>query len=80
MKVTVELDDGKTQVFQHVSDCYLAVRQQKPIMNKLGEIGYIPEMTSWSWGGNVRELLKELRQSTIELEDYLKGQRNGGSS
>jgi transcriptional regulator with AAA-type ATPase domain len=35
---------------------------------------------SYSWGGNVRELIKEVQQSLIELQDFLRGQRNGGSS
>jgi hypothetical protein len=71
MKITVEHDDGKVEVFQEVTDAYVAVRQYTPTMNKQNDIALLPETKSYSWGSNVRELLKELRQSVVELQEFI---------
>lgn len=76
MKITIDLDDGKKQVFQNVTDAYLAVRQLEPMQNKKGKSALLPETRSFSWGANLRELVKEIRQSIVELDDVLKGIQN----
>ena len=74
MKITIEHEDGKVEVFQDVLDLYLAVRHIVPFMKSTDE-NALPVQTlvtrSYSWGVNMRELLKELRQSTVELEKFL---------
>lgn len=74
MKITIEHEDGKVEVFQDVLDLYLAVRHIVPFMKSTDETA-LPIQTivtrSYSWGVNMRELLKELRQSTVELEKFL---------
>lgn len=78
MKLTVEQDDGKTIVYQNVTDIYLAVRQLDTVQSaKDGSPALLPVTASHSWGGNVRELVKEVQQSLVELQDYLKEQRHG---
>ena len=80
MKISIEFDDGKGVTYEDVTDAYLAVRQQKPAANKRGEFALLSETRSFSWGGNIRELAKELAQSQIELQEILKEQKHGGSS
>ena len=80
MKIIVEHDDGKREVYQDVTDAFLAARQLKPMQGKVGDFVLLPDVRSWSWGSNVRELLKELRQAVVELEVILKGLHHGGSS
>jgi hypothetical protein len=75
VKITVTKDDGTEIVFQHVTDCYVAVRQLKTV-EKDGTPYLSPEMHSFSWGPNIRELVKELSQATVELQEYLRGMRN----
>jgi len=72
MKITIEHDDGKTQVFQNVTDAYVCVRQLEP-MRSTTKFAILPETRSYSWGSNMRELVKELTQSLTELQDYLRG-------
>jgi len=79
MKLTIEHDDGKTEVFQDITDLYIATRQTKPMSGR-GGLAFTWETTSHSWGGNLRELLKEVRQSVVELEDILREFTHGGSS
>ena len=80
MTITVEDDDGKTQVFQHVTDAYLCVRQLEPMQQHNGNrMAMLPETRSFSWGSNVRELVKEIRQSLDELQDFLRGIARGSS-
>jgi hypothetical protein len=71
MKITIELDDAETLVFQNITDYYIAVRQLEPYSDSKG-LYSLPETKSFSRGGNVRELVKELSQSLIELQDFLK--------
>lgn len=68
MKVTIEHDDGKTEEFRNVSDAFLAVRQYEPMARRNGDTALLPETRSYSWGPNVRETLKEIRQAAIELQ------------
>lgn len=81
MKITIERDDGETEVFQRVTDLYIAYRHRDLKYNKsertIQEIG--TETRSHSWGNNVRELVKEIQQSLVELQEFLKEQRHGGS-
>lgn len=72
MKITIEHDDGKKEVYQYVTDAYLAVRQLEPMQSKQGQPAVLPETRSYSWGANLRELVKEVRQSIFEMEDTLK--------
>ena len=72
MKITIQHDDGKEEIFQDVLDAYLAVNQRHPIMNKKKEIGFEFLVKSYSWGTNVRDLVKEIQQSLVELQEYLK--------
>jgi hypothetical protein len=71
MKITIEEDDGKGTVHQHVTDFYIAVRKMEPMQDGNGKMAVLPETRSWSIGPNLRELVKELRQSLIELERYM---------
>jgi hypothetical protein len=81
MKVTIELETGKTEVYDRVTDLYVAMRQEDYLMESgTRQLHPYPKVSSRSWGGNVRELVKEVQQSLVELQDFLRGQRNGGSS
>lgn len=79
MKLVLTRDDGSTEVFQDITDLYIAVRQETPRTD--GRTAwYVPSMRSYSWGGNFRELIKEVNQSLIEMQDKLREMQNGGSS
>jgi hypothetical protein len=78
VKITVEHDNGKVEVFQDIADAFLAANQVRHVEAD-GEIVLMQDMRSWSWG-NVRVLLKELRQAVVELEDILRERSRGGSS
>lgn len=81
MKLTIALDDDKTIVYQDVTDLYIAIRQLKPVQKqKDGSPAVIAETTSYSWGSNIRELIKEVTQSLHELQDFLKERRHGKGS
>lgn len=75
MIIRVFDDLGEETVFQDVTDLYIAVRQQKPVQKK-GSLAVLPETTSFSWGANLRELVKEVQQSLVELQDFLKENRH----
>jgi cob(I)alamin adenosyltransferase len=75
MKLTIEHDNGKTEVFQDVTDIYLACRTLKSIGTDSTLLSGIPEIRSYSWGNLLRELTKEVQQSLIELQDELRKQR-----
>lgn len=83
MRVIIEKDNGEKEVLQYVEDVYVAVRQKRIV----GEASakpysiqrFVTETRSYSWGSNVRELVKELQQSLVELQDFLREQRRGGS-
>jgi len=84
MKVTIEdvrLVDGTatTVVFSDVEDAYVAVRSPETYRNG-DAIANMLTTKSYSYGVDIRELLKELRQSIVELEDHVKEQRNANSS
>ena len=72
MKIIVYHDDGKEEVFQEVTDAYLAVRQHTPMANKKGDMVFLPDTRSYSWGQNLRELIKEIRESISEMEETRK--------
>lgn len=73
MKITIEKDDKSKEVFDNVTDAYIAVRQLKPMISEDNKnTAFLPETRSYSWGDNVRELVKEIQQSIIELQDILK--------
>jgi hypothetical protein len=78
MKITVEGLPTGTEVFDEVSDAYLCVRQLQPMGSTEKGLSFLHGVHSHSWGGNVREMVKELRQSTLELEDWLKQRRGSG--
>lgn len=81
MKITLEHDDGKVEVFQNVCDLYVALRQEIIKANPeemRPALAY--ETRSFSAGSNPRELIKEVRQSLDELQDYLREQRSRASS
>jgi hypothetical protein len=73
MRVIIEgVDGGKqAQVFEDVSDVWVAVRQRMPAGAADGTIVYALETRSYSFGPNIRELVKEGRQALVELEDLL---------
>jgi hypothetical protein len=75
MRVTIEKDNGETEVFQNITDLYIAYRQEVPVYDVECKFDYIPQVRSHSWGSNVRELVKEVQQSLVELQDFLRGQR-----
>ena len=78
MKVTIEKDDGVVEVFQNVTDCYLAVRQETVVM-KDGAPVQVLDTRSYSWGSNLRALASELYQSWLELQDVLRKLRKGAN-
>jgi len=80
MKLTIELDNGKTEVFQNVTDLYIAIKQTSRVSVENELVNYISSTASYSWGSDVRELVKEITQSQIELQDHLRDMRNGDSS
>lgn len=88
MKLTLEHDDGKVEIFQQVSDAFVSVRQRRPSSAGDGVVTYLVETRSFSWGSDLRELAKELRQALIEIDDVLadrlaaqrQGQAGGGGS
>lgn len=81
MRVTVEKDNGETEVFQHLTDVYIAYRQQERVADKDNlAIVLKTSSRSYSWGSEIRELVKEVQQSLNELQDFLRGQRNGNPS
>ena len=78
MKVTIQQDDGTAIVYRDVTDVYVAVRQLESVKSAKDDLpALLPVTTSRSWGGNVRELVKEVQQSLVELQDYLRGVRDG---
>jgi O-succinylbenzoate synthase len=77
--VSVEQDDGQVTVYQYVTDVYIALRQEEPAQRD-GLLTIITKVSSSSWGANVRELVKEVQQSLVELQDFLKGRRDGTRS
>ncbi len=80
MIITIEHDDGTTEIFKEVTDFYIAYRALKSVASTDGLLYPIPEVRSFSWGGRLREITKEITQSLIELQDKLREFRNGGSS
>lgn len=79
MKITIEHDDKKTEVFQNVTDAYLAVVQRHDVMDTASQVGFEMRTQSYSWGGRMRDLIKELRQSEVELQNIINKQNNGNS-
>ena len=79
MKITLEDDDKKVTVYQNITDVYFCIRQLEP-MKKGAKIAMLPETRSFSFGSNVRELVKELGQSLVELQEYLRSIPRGSSS
>lgn len=81
MKLTVELDDGTTEVYQNLTDLYVSYRYTDLVAEKGADhLVRVQFSRSRSWGGNLRELVKEVAQSLVELQDHLRGSRHGGSS
>jgi len=76
MKITIELKDGEEVVFNNLTDLYVAYRAVEP-QELRGEFYLTPDVRSYSWGSNTRELIKELAQSLVELQDIHK---NGSRS
>ncbi len=72
MKLEITKDDGTSEVYESVTDYYLSVRQLQPMAKADGEIAFLPETRSYSAGPNVRELVKELQQSIVELQEFLR--------
>lgn len=79
MKITVELDDGRVLVYDKVSDAYLSVHQCMLMADDQGRVFEQPVIRSNSWGSNLRELVKEVSQSVIELQDLLREHRNASA-
>jgi hypothetical protein len=76
MKITVEDDDDKVTEYRNVTDIYFAIRQLEPMVAKDEEkLAVLPETRSFSLtSGHLRELVKEMRQSIIELECIMNDQ------
>jgi hypothetical protein len=72
MKITIQ-DGEKEQVFDDVLDYYIAVRQVAPLMTKESNLAREIQTKSYSKGSALRDILKELRQSVVELEVHLNG-------
>lgn len=68
MKITIEKDDGKREVFQDVTDYALVVRQWVPVVVD-EQAARILRTCSFSHDtGGLREVLKEMRQAVPELD------------
>lgn len=81
MKITVEKDNGEEEVFQNITDLYIAYRQEAKVVGlKNNFVNIIAQTRSHSWGSALRELTKEVQQSLVELQDKLREMRHGGSS
>lgn len=80
MKISIEKDDGTVEVFERVTDLYVVVRRNDLVGTPGKKIQYVPVTTSHSWGSNVRELVKEVQQSLVELQDWLREHRHGGTN
>lgn len=72
MKITIEEEGNIISSFDDVTDYYIAVRSVKPATNKDGEVAMLPETRSFSRGSNLREIVKEIHQSYLEIQEYLK--------
>lgn len=79
MKVTIEDSTGKQEVFTSITDLYIAYRQTNLVATD-GTLHEVVHSRSHSWGTNLRELVKEVQQSLVELQDYLKARRDGNPS
>lgn len=81
MKIIIEHDGGGTETYEGVTDYYLAVRRIVPATNGSG-LAEMSDTKSQSRGANLRELAKEIAQSHLEIQDYLREQRikNDGNS
>ena len=79
MKITIEKNDGEIEVHQDITDLYIATRQLVPGIGRDQRLIEMCIPHSYSWGPNVRELVKEITQSLIELQEYLKEHRHGGT-
>lgn len=76
MKITIEQDDGEKQVFEKVTDAYLAFRSLTDIATKNKKLGVEVTTRSYSWGNNLRDIVKEIHQSEIELQQLLTKQND----
>jgi hypothetical protein len=80
VKIAITREDGLTEVFEDVTDCYIAYRQET--LRTDGQRAWPTlDIRSHSWGtGHLRDLVKEVQQSLVELQDFLRGQRNGANT
>ncbi len=68
MKITVEIEEGQTEVYPDVLDFFICVRQSHSVADK-ERIGFeIRTMGRSHHTGGLRELIKETRQSLIDME------------
>ena len=74
MKIRVEQDDGDVTEYLDVTDFYIALRRAQITDHVL-----TLNTSSWSYGANVRELVKEVQQSLVELQDFLRSHRDNSS-
>lgn len=70
MKITIEFDDGTTKVFSDVTEAYVSVRLPE-MLQKGEDFVTVLQAKSFSWGDDVREIVKEVRQSIVELDEQL---------
>ena len=76
MKVVVTFEDKTEQTFDDVADLFLSLSQFVPVTKPDHTvIGTRVRYHTFSWAGDQRELLKEVRQAVAELEDTVKQQR-----
>jgi hypothetical protein len=83
MKITIQHEDGeggngKIEVHQNVTDYYLAVRKMEA-QSDGKNISLLPETRSFSFGSHLREIAKEVAQSLLEINDFLRTQKRGDS-
>lgn len=79
MKIIIKKDDGTEEIFDRVSDAYLAVRQSQPMADREKRPGFEVLTKSYSWGPNLREIVKELHQSEIEIQKIINKDDHGNS-
>jgi hypothetical protein len=75
MKLTLTLNDGRTEVFQNVLDAYVVLRQEELKYSEADRVVFSTKIGSHSWGEDIRELVKEVQQSLVELQDFMREQR-----
>lgn len=72
MRLIIEKDDGRKVVIEKVTDLYISVMKTVDLVDRKKVLGFqVKSETISIFGGNQRELVKEVSQSLIDLQNYL---------